>query len=66
MTGPLPCAHLDEQNTSSSSSISSYYLPTQVVVVVETDIVDIKDNLWHTPLTEEEAVELIAQEASFV
>ncbi len=36
----------------------------QVETLTEVKLFDINDNLWHTPLTEEDAVDLITAEAA--
>ncbi len=58
---PCHCAHVGEH---CSPSAASYYPPTQVETHTELEFFRVNNDLWHTPLTEEEAAELIAQEAA--
>ncbi len=57
-TGPPHCAHVSEHRPPSETS---YYPPTQVETLT---LVDINNDPWYTPLTEEETAALIAQEAA--
>src|SRR6267378_4318235 len=60
-TGPPHCAHVGEHRPPSTTS---YYPPTQVEVHTELEFFRVNDDLWQTPLTEEEEAALIAQEAA--
>ncbi len=60
-TSPPHCAHISEHRPPSEAS---YYPPTQVETLTEVELFNINADLWHTPLTEEDAVELIASEAT--
>ncbi len=60
-TGPPHCAHVSEHHPPSTAS---YYPPTQVEVHTEIEFFRVNDDLWQTPLTEEEEAALIAQEAA--
>ncbi len=61
ITDPPHCAHVGEHHPPSRAS---YYPPTQIETHTELEFFGVNNNLWHTPLTEEEAAALIAQEAA--
>ncbi len=60
-TGPPHCAHVGEH---CPPSTASYYPPTQVETHTELKFFGVNADLWHTPLTEEEAAQLITAEAA--
>ncbi len=55
------CLHVGEHRPPSEQS---YYPPTQIETLTEVELFNINNDLWHTPLTEEEAAELITAEAA--
>ncbi len=55
------CQHVGEHCLPSEQL---YYLPTQVETLTEVELFDINDNIWHTPLSEEDTTDLIAAEAA--
>ncbi len=60
-TGPPHCAHVGEH---CPPSTASYYPPMQVETHTELEFFGVNADLWQAPLTEEEEVALIAQEAA--
>ncbi len=60
-TGPPHCTHVGEHHPPSEQS---YYPPTQVEVLTEVELFNINDDIWHTPLSEEDTMDLITTEAA--
>ncbi len=59
---PFPhCLHVGEHRPPSEQS---YYPPTQVETLTEVELFDINADIWHTPLSEEDAMDLIALKAA--